>query len=119
MVDLAEAGLQQTQGMISENSAHVNTTIHKADVSDEASVKAMVSKCIDVYGRLDFACNNAGIAMSNIPTTEIDLKTFDRIHNVNFKGVSTSNSALTWTEPLTIPSCFRSTCVRSTRLQRC
>lgn len=119
MVDLGEAGLQQTQEMISKISANVKTTLHTADVSDEASVKAMVSKCVEVYGRLDFACNNAGISMGNIPTTEIDLKTFDRIHNVNFKGVSTRDQAPTSTELLTTISRCRSICARSMKGQPC
>ena len=95
MVDLAEPGLQATQAMITKISSHAKTTIYKADVSDEVSVEAMVDKCLEIYGRLDFACNNAGIGMGNIPTTEIDVKTFDRVHHVNFKGVSSrrNNSA--------------------------
>jgi NAD(P)-dependent dehydrogenase (short-subunit alcohol dehydrogenase family) len=88
MIDLVESGLLETQRMISEISPHAKTTLYKADVSDEESVKAMISKCVETYGRLDFACNNAGIAMANIATTETDLRTFDKIHNVNFRGVS-------------------------------
>lgn len=87
MVDLVESGLLETQSMIMEISPYAKTTLHKADISDEESVKTMISKCVETYGRVDFACNNAGIAMANIPTTEIDLKTFDKVHNVNFKGV--------------------------------
>jgi NAD(P)-dependent dehydrogenase (short-subunit alcohol dehydrogenase family) len=87
MVDLVESGLRETQSMIMEISPHAKTTLYKADISDEDSVKAMISKCVETYGRLDFACNNAGIAMGNISTTETDLKTFDKIHNVNFRGV--------------------------------
>ncbi|KAK5444216.1 hypothetical protein LTS15_010569 [Exophiala xenobiotica] len=87
MVDLVEPGLLQTQRMIREISPHAKAIATIADVSDEESVKSMISKCIETYGRLDFASNNAGIAMGNIPTTETDLKTFDRQHSVNFKGV--------------------------------
>lgn len=87
LVDIAEAGLRETENLIGENSPHVNIKLHTADVSDESSVKAMVDDCIQTYGRLDFACNNAGIAMKNLLTTDTDLTTFEKVHNVNFKGV--------------------------------
>lgn len=88
MVDLIESGLLDTQKLIEEISPHTKTTLYKADISDEESVKTMINNCIETYGRLDFASNNAGIAMPNVLTTETDLKTFDRVHSINFKGVS-------------------------------
>jgi NAD(P)-dependent dehydrogenase (short-subunit alcohol dehydrogenase family) len=33
----------------------------ETDVSDRASVQAMVARCLDEYGRVDFLMNNAGI----------------------------------------------------------
>ena len=33
----------------------------QTDVSDRASVQAMVERCLDEYGRIDFLMNNAGI----------------------------------------------------------
>ena len=58
-----------------------------ADVSDPASVTAMVTSILDEFGRLDFACNNAGIEQDIQPLQEQTEETFDRIMNINVKGV--------------------------------
>ena len=38
-----------------------SATPQKADVRNEAEVKAFVDECVSRYGRLDIAFNNAGI----------------------------------------------------------
>jgi len=59
----------------------------KVDVSNAESVKAMVAKTLDWYGRLDCAFNNAGIMEENAKLADIDEAMFDRIIAVNMKGV--------------------------------
>ena len=59
----------------------------KTDVSKEADVKTMVEKTIKVYGRLDFAFNNAGIEQIPTPLAEQTEETFNQITNINVKGV--------------------------------
>jgi len=39
------------------------------------------------FGRLDCAFNNAGIEIEHLPLAESDEETFDRIMNVNVKGI--------------------------------
>ena len=57
------------------------------DVSNAASVSALVDKAVSVFGRLDFAVNNAGIDPELVPEATWDENTFDRIIGVNLKGV--------------------------------
>ncbi|WP_456077487.1 SDR family oxidoreductase [Kamptonema formosum] len=57
----------------------------KTDVSQEADVKALVDKTVEVYGRLDYACNNAGVIVGGSITTLLE-SDWDRITNVNLKG---------------------------------
>ncbi|MHB8105443.1 MAG: glucose 1-dehydrogenase [Dehalococcoidales bacterium] len=64
----------------------------KCDVSKEADVKAMVGKCVSLYGRLDYAFNNAGIGpdVKRVPLVNIvdcpeDI--WDRTIDINLKGV--------------------------------
>jgi NAD(P)-dependent dehydrogenase (short-subunit alcohol dehydrogenase family) len=38
----------------------------RCDVSKEDDVQAMVEKCVEVYGRLDYAFNNAGIGPDGV-----------------------------------------------------
>jgi NAD(P)-dependent dehydrogenase (short-subunit alcohol dehydrogenase family) len=59
----------------------------QADVTKEADVKAMVDKAVGVFGRLDIAFNNAGIAGENPSLIEQTEAEYDRMMNVNVKGV--------------------------------
>lgn len=88
LADISEAGLSKTKELIAAESADVEVVTHITDVTDDTSVKDMVDKCIETFGRIDFACNNAGMAMPNILTTDIEMKAFDKIFDVNVKSVS-------------------------------
>lgn len=61
------------------------------DVSDEASVKAMVQRVVGVYGRVDVLVNNAAIFASERvthgPFENIPIAEWDRLFAVNVRGV--------------------------------
>jgi glucose 1-dehydrogenase len=57
----------------------------RADVSDEAQVKAMFAKVIEEFGSLDVLINNAGI-QKPAASHEIDIQDFDRVLAVNLRG---------------------------------
>ncbi|WP_459194629.1 SDR family NAD(P)-dependent oxidoreductase [Halosimplex sp. J119] len=59
----------------------------EVDVSDTASVERMVDVAVETYGALDFAHNNAGILTGFDETTAISEADWDRIVDVNLKGV--------------------------------
>jgi NAD(P)-dependent dehydrogenase (short-subunit alcohol dehydrogenase family) len=59
----------------------------RCDVTDKAQVTAMIEQAVDTYGRLDAAFNNAGINCENAPLLERSDDEFDRIINVNIRGV--------------------------------
>lgn len=59
----------------------------RADVANDADVKALVERTVDEYGRLDYAFNNAGIEGENGATAECSEENFDRVIAVNLKGV--------------------------------
>jgi len=58
------------------------------DVSDEASVEAMVSQVVAAYGSIDILVNNAGIyaGLKRKPFFEITTEEWDRVMSVNLKG---------------------------------
>ena len=58
-----------------------------ADVSSENEVENLVARCLDSYGALDCAHNNAGIAGGMGPLHEIALEAFERTLRVNLTGV--------------------------------
>ncbi len=59
------------------------------DVSKENDVKAMVESAVERFGRLDYACNNAGIHPLEMatPLTHTDESLWYRIMDVNLKSV--------------------------------
>jgi NAD(P)-dependent dehydrogenase (short-subunit alcohol dehydrogenase family) len=64
----------------------------KCDVTREAEVEALVRKAVELYGRLDYAFNNAGIGPDGkrVPLLQIiDLteEMWDRTLDINLKGV--------------------------------
>jgi NAD(P)-dependent dehydrogenase (short-subunit alcohol dehydrogenase family) len=59
----------------------------QADVTQESDVKAMVDKTIEVFGRLDIAFNNAGTYGENSSLSDQPNAEYDRIMDVNVKGV--------------------------------
>lgn len=68
-------------------SANGDAIFIKCDVSDDASVKKMVDKTIEHFGRLDYAFNNAGIEGYSAITHECTNENWDKTMGINLKGV--------------------------------
>ncbi len=83
--DVEPAGGDETVRLIHE--AEGEATFIQADVTDEASVERLIAACVEAYGRLDHAHNNAGIAAPPAPLHEADRAWFDRVQAVNVTGV--------------------------------
>jgi NAD(P)-dependent dehydrogenase (short-subunit alcohol dehydrogenase family) len=56
------------------------------DVSDQASCQKAISGTLDAFGHIDILINNAGIS-EPMRTMEIGAKDWDRIFDVNLRGV--------------------------------
>ncbi|WP_339610968.1 glucose 1-dehydrogenase [uncultured Planktosalinus sp.] len=59
----------------------------KTDVSDAKSVEHMVAHALNVFGRLDFAINNAGIEGQLNMITDLEEDDWDQVLDINLKGV--------------------------------
>ncbi|MCW2308273.1 glucose 1-dehydrogenase [Rhodobium gokarnense] len=57
------------------------------DVASAEDARALVAKALSVYGKLDIACNNAGVAPPATPLAEIDDALWRRILSINLDGV--------------------------------
>jgi len=82
-----DVNMESAQEVVAEIEAMGRQAIAvKADVTAEEQVEAMVQACIDRFGKLDILVNNAGI-IQTVPVTEINGKDWDRVMEVNLKGV--------------------------------
>ena len=62
-------------------------TFVECDVSEAAQVEALVDRCVQIYGRLDCAFNNAGILGEMGKTADCTEENYDRLMAVNLKGI--------------------------------
>ena len=62
-------------------------TAVEVDVTDEASVAAMIQTTLDQYGRIDAALNNAGISHAPRPFSELPFEDWQQMIAVNLSGV--------------------------------
>lgn len=83
--DIVVTGGQETVQMIQATGQEA--LFVRADVQQSAEVAALIAQTIATYGRLDYACNNAGI--EGVPGSTVDCteENWDRVIAVNLKGI--------------------------------
>lgn len=82
--DVNANGGKETVALIEK--AGGQAVFHRADVSKPSDVRDLVAATVGAFGRLDCACNNAGIEGRIAPLAEQDIDNFDSIINVNLRG---------------------------------
>ncbi len=85
VADIDADGGHETVEMIESDGG--NATFVKTDVTNSDDVAAMVQTALDEYGGLDFAHNNAGIADEGSRLAEYSEDEWDRMIDINLKGV--------------------------------
>lgn len=83
--DVDEEGSKFTVDSIAN--AGGEATFIKADVSNPQDCENLVQETIDKYGRLDYACNNAGIAGEEALTADYSIEGWQKLIGVNLSGV--------------------------------
>lgn len=64
-----------------------DATFVKMDVSNPDDVQRTISTAVETYGKLDVLFNNAGMLGEMAPTADCTLENWERVINVNLKGV--------------------------------
>jgi NAD(P)-dependent dehydrogenase (short-subunit alcohol dehydrogenase family) len=59
----------------------------QTDVRQADQVESLVATAVKTYGGLDCAFNNAGVLPPTIPLTEVDESAFNRVLDVDLKGI--------------------------------
>lgn len=83
--DVNEAGGNETVQLIRE--AGGEATFVPANVADPEDCQAMVEQTLAEYGRLDYACNNAGIGGEQNLTADYSIAGWNQVININLSGV--------------------------------
>ena len=82
IIDLDDAGAAETVRSLATRGLYIRTDVTKA-----AQVEEAVKRTIAEFGRLDCAFNNAGITIPAKPLGQLDEASFDRVLDVDLKGV--------------------------------
>jgi NAD(P)-dependent dehydrogenase (short-subunit alcohol dehydrogenase family) len=82
--DIDLAGTEETARLIA--AAGGTAIAMQVDVSRPAELQAMVDRCMAEWGRLDIACNNAGIEGRIAPLADQTEADVDRVWAVNLRG---------------------------------
>jgi NAD(P)-dependent dehydrogenase (short-subunit alcohol dehydrogenase family) len=82
-VDINLPAAEETKAIIDKEGGEC--VVHQADVSKSEDVKALVERCIKVYGRVDILHNNVGILEVGGPV-EASEESWNRIVDVNLKS---------------------------------
>ena len=82
-VDINLTAAEETKGIIDKEGG--DCAVHQADVSKSDQVRAMVNRCIEVYGRIDILYNNVGIVEVGGPVDATE-ESWDRVVAVNLKS---------------------------------
>ncbi|MBY5392858.1 glucose 1-dehydrogenase [Rhizobium leguminosarum] len=85
VVDINPTAAAETVKRIEESGG--KATAIPCDVTNSDQVKAAVDRCVQAFGALNFAFNNAGIEQGVVPLTEVSEELFDRLFAINVKGV--------------------------------
>jgi|SRR4051812_24587152 NAD(P)-dependent dehydrogenase (short-subunit alcohol dehydrogenase family) len=85
VADLSEQGNAETAQMIERDGGR--SLAVRCDVTRAEDVKAALDRTMDVFGRLDFAFNNAGVEQPLTATADLTEQEWDRIVAVNLRSV--------------------------------
>ncbi len=83
LVDINEEALNNTKSSLDSE----NVSIFKANVTNAEEVQGYVNHTVETFGKIDIFFNNAGVEGIVKPITEYPEEEFDKVININIKGV--------------------------------
>jgi NAD(P)-dependent dehydrogenase (short-subunit alcohol dehydrogenase family) len=85
VADIDENGGNETVKLIKDLSG--DAVFIKSDSSSAEGNRSLVEETVRHFGRLDIACNNAGIGGPLAPTGEYPVEGWDKVISINLSGV--------------------------------
>lgn len=86
LVDLNEAGLQETRTEGLKMNGETQIVTLPGDISDEAVVMKVMETTVGKFGRLDYAVNCAGYPGQFGETADCGTEEFDKTQRINVRG---------------------------------
>jgi NAD(P)-dependent dehydrogenase (short-subunit alcohol dehydrogenase family) len=83
--DVDEKAGMETVAFIRE--ANGDALFVKADVSSPIDCQSLVQKTVDTYGKLDYACNNAGIGGETNLVADYSVEGWQKVIDINLSGI--------------------------------
>ena len=87
LVDLNQAGLDETKKKVMEVAPNAETLLVTANVATESEVENFVNQTVEKFGKIDGFFNNAGIEGKQNLTEDYGIEEFHKVISVNLNGV--------------------------------
>ena len=87
LADINADGLASSIKQLKEKFPNVQVLPLTVDVRKSEEVKSSIAETVKAFGRLDVAVNNAGIGGSGRRTHEIEDEEWERVVDVDLRGV--------------------------------
>lgn len=82
------ADMQDGEAVVSEIKKEGGDAVYiKCDVSKETEVKSMINKIMELFGRLDYAANNAGTEGTSALLQDLKEEDWQKTIDINLKGI--------------------------------
>jgi NAD(P)-dependent dehydrogenase (short-subunit alcohol dehydrogenase family) len=83
--DIAGDRGEEAAGAI--RAAGLRSSFFRADLASERDIQALVDHAVKTFGRLDGACNNAGVEQCGLPLDELSLEQWERALRIDLTSV--------------------------------
>jgi len=83
--DLNQAGCDETVAMV--KAAGGQADLFVGDVANPEYCQGLVDHAVKTFGRLDFACNNAGIGGDQKPVADYSIESWNKVISINLSAV--------------------------------
>lgn len=84
--DINDSAVAETTKLVKEANSSVEVLQQHLDTTDEAAVKKCIEEVVQKFGRLDIACNIAGIG-HHLPSHMCETSEWRRVMDINLDGV--------------------------------